>query len=103
MTPRWFFLALSAVICALVAATVVPTPRQHVAVLDRLAPRIERAPMLAPESRDAIMHLVDRARLPTGDPRHDVRRSVTIGRVTDAIKAKDGPALSSNDAPTLAK
>jgi hypothetical protein len=98
MTPRWFFLALIAVMCGLVTATIVPTPRQDIAVLDRLAPRIERARMLAPETRDTIMRLVDRARAPTGDPRYDVRRSVTIERVTEAIKAKDssGPALSSS-------
>ena len=97
MRPRWFLLASIAVVCALIAATFVPTPRQDVAVLDRLAPRIERAQTLAPETRDAIMQVVDRARVPTGDPRYDVRRSVTIERVTDAIKAKDGggPELSS--------
>ena len=96
MRPRWFFLALVAVVCVLIATTFVPTPRQDVAVLDRLAPRIERAPALAPETRSAIMQLVDRARTPTGDPRHDLRRSVTIERVTEAIKVKDGgPELNS--------
>jgi hypothetical protein len=84
------------VICTLVATTVVPSPRQNVAVLDRLAPRIERAQALAPETRDAIMQLVDRARAPTGDPRYDLRRSVTIERVTEAIKVRSGgPELSS--------
>jgi hypothetical protein len=97
MRPRWFFLALIAVVVALVTATFVPTPRQDVAVLDRLAPRLERAQMLPAETRDAIKQLVDRARVSTGDARYDVRRSVTIERVTDAIKARDGggPALSS--------
>jgi hypothetical protein len=96
MRPRWFFLALLAVICGLIAATFVPPPRQDVAILDRLAPRIERANTLAPETREAIMQLVDRARTPTGDPRYDVRRSVTIERVTEAIRMKDsGPELSS--------
>lgn len=100
MKPRWFFLALVAVICGLIAATFVPTPHRDVAVLDRLAPKIERAHMLAPETRDAIMHLVDRASAPTGDPRYDLRRSVTIERVTEAIKARGGrperPELSSS-------
>jgi hypothetical protein len=96
MRPRWFFLALLAV-CALVAATVVPSPRQDVAVLDRLAPRIERTQTLTPQARDTIMQLVDRARVPTGDARTDVRRSVTIERVTTAIKARGGgPELSSS-------
>ncbi len=96
MKPRWFVLALVGVICLLIATTYVPTPRQDVAVLDRLAPRIERSQALAPEARDAIMQVIDRARTPTGDPRYDMRRSVTIERVTEAIKAKDGsPELSS--------
>ena len=111
MRPRWFVLALLAVICGLVAATLVPTHRQAVdvvfaraPVLDRLAPRIERAQALAPETRDAIMQVVDRARTPTGDPRHDMRRSVTIERVTEAIKTRDGrPELSSNVGQTSAK
>jgi hypothetical protein len=95
MGPRWFLLASLAVVCALVAATFIPTPRQDVAVLDRLAPRIERAQALAPESRDAIMQVVDRARVPTGDARNDLLRSVTIERVTTAIKARGGdPAIS---------
>ena len=90
MKPRWFFLALVGMICVLVVTTYVPKPHQDVAVLDRLVPKIERAQGLAPETRDAIMQLVDRARTPTGDPRYDMRRSVTIERVTEAIKVKDG-------------
>ena len=98
MRPRWFFLALIAVVVVLVTATYVPSPRQDVAVLDRLAPRLERTQTLPPETRDAIMHLIDRARVTTGDARYDVRRSVTIERVTAAIKARDsgGPELSSS-------
>jgi hypothetical protein len=89
MRPRSFFLAVLAVACVLIATTFVPTPRQDVAVLDRLAPKIERAQTLAPETKDAIMQLIERARMPTGDPRHDAQRSVTIERVTDAIRMKD--------------
>jgi hypothetical protein len=96
MRPRWFFLASLAIVGALLAATLLPTPRQDVAVLDRLAPRIERAQMLAPETRDAIQQLVDRARVSTGDLRSDMRRSVTIERVTDAMKTRGGPELSSS-------
>lgn len=96
MTPRSFFLILIAAIVALVAAAYVPTPRQDVAVLDRLAPQLERMQTLPPETRDAIKQLVDRARVSTGDPRYDARRSVTIERVIDAIRARDGgePELS---------
>lgn len=90
-SPRTSF----AVVCALFAATFVTTPREDVAVLDRLAPRIERAQTLAPEARDAIMRLVDGARASTGNSRYDVRRSATIERVADAIKARSGPELTS--------
>jgi hypothetical protein len=97
MRPRWFLLAATIVVCALIVATYVPTSRQDIAVLDRLAPRIERAQMLAPETRDAIQQLVDRARVSTGDARNDMRRTVTLERVTDAMKARgDGPELSSS-------
>jgi hypothetical protein len=97
MRPRWFFLASTAVICGLIAATFIPTHRQDIAILDRLAPRIERAQMLAPETRDAIMRVVDRARARASDPRHEARRSATIERVTEAINARSGgPELSGN-------
>jgi hypothetical protein len=97
MRPRWFFVASLVIVCALLTATLLPTHRQDVAVLDRLAPRIERAQMLAPETRDVIMQVVDRARVSTGDPRSDMRRSVTLERVTDAIKTRGGgPELSSS-------
>jgi hypothetical protein len=97
MRPRWFLLASIVVVCALLAATLIPTPRQDIAVLDRLAPRIERAQTLAPETRDTILQLIDRARVSTGDPRHDMRRTLTIERVTDAIKTRGGgPELSSS-------
>ena len=94
MEPRWFVLALVGVICLLVATTYVPTPRQDVAVLDRLAPRIERAPALAPETRDEIMKVIDRARIPTGDPRQDGRRSVTIERKPKSLPVVNGAGSS---------
>ena len=95
MKPRWFFLASLAVVVALIATTFIPAQRQDIAVLKQLAPRIERAQTLAPETRDAIMLLVDRARVATGDARTDRRSTATIERVTNAIKARGGdPALS---------
>jgi hypothetical protein len=97
MRPRWFLLASTIVVCALIVATHIPTPRQDIAVLDRLAPRIERAQTLSPQTREAIQQLVDRARVSTGDARNDMRRTVTIERVTDAMKARGGgPELSSS-------
>ena len=89
MKPHWFFLALVATICALIATASVQTSREDIAVLDRLAPQIEHSHSLTPEARDAIMHLVDRATVPTGDPRFDQHRSATVERVTAAIKGKD--------------
>src|SRR5262245_198865 len=95
MRPRGFLIAsTTTVVCALIVATVTPTHRQDIAVLDRLAPRIERAQTLAPETRAAILQLVDRAQLSTGDPRYELRRSATIARVTDAIRTRSGPELS---------
>lgn len=83
-------LASLAVVIALMATAVILTHRQDVAVLDRLAPRIERAQMLAPETTDTILKLVERARAPTGDTRDDLRRNVIIERVIAAIRAHGG-------------
>lgn len=90
MGPRQFLLASGVALGSLVAAAFIRTPSQDVAVLERLAPQIERAQVIAPESRDAIMRVVDRARLSSGDARNDLRRSVTIERVTAAIRTRDG-------------
>ena len=61
MKPRWLLAVLTAAICLLAATSPAHlTSLQDVAVLERLAPRIERAQVIAPEAHDAIMHLVER-------------------------------------------
>jgi hypothetical protein len=64
-------------------------PRQHVAVLERLAPRIERTHALTPESREAILQLVERVRHAGGDPRQHERREHAIQRVIGMMEARE--------------
>ena len=95
MKPRWLLAALTATICLLaMSPLLISHPYQDVALLERLAPRIERAQFIAPETHDAIMQLVERIqREAIGQP-HDARRQAVIERVSHALRAKD-------DVPTL--
>ena len=81
MQPRWFCAASAVVDLRVLSAIALLGPHQDVVVLERLAPRIERAQMLAPETRDAILQLVDRVRDTTADPRLQERRERTRSSV----------------------
>ena len=98
MKPRPLSIAvLTIVVCILILGSLlISHPEHDAAMLERLAPRIERAQVLAPETRDAIASLLDRLRRDPDDPRHDARSHAAIERVSEALKAKDaGPELSS--------
>jgi len=92
MIPRWF--CILALVIAFAALYFVPPPNldQHTALLERLARKIERAQTLSPEARDTIVRLVDaaRERAPNGSngQLHEVRRTLAIERVANAITAK---------------
>jgi len=88
MQPRSFYAGIAVLLCGIAAVALMPSPREPVALLERLAPRIERAQSLTPESRQAILNLMERARNTTGDARHQERRDNALQRVTDAIEAK---------------
>ena len=88
--PHWFAVtALTIGITGLFLAPAFIARTQHnVATLERLAPRIERATALAPETTDAIMELLDRVRNAPADQRSEARRAVAIERVAAALEAK---------------
>lgn len=90
MKPHWFAVAaLTVGITGLFLAPVfVAKNQQNVAVLERLAPQLERASALAPETRDAIVELLDRVRNAPADQRSETRRAVAIERVATALEAR---------------
>ena len=110
MQPRFFYAGLALVICLLIVIALSPRTRQDVAVLERLTPRIERAQMLDPQTRAAVLQLVERVRETAGDHRYETagdhryheRRELAIQRVTDALNAKEGLANVGQGTPELA-
>jgi hypothetical protein len=93
MKSRW--IAISALTVGILGLFLAPAfignHHQSLALLERLAPRIERAPSLPPETRDTILKLVDRVRNAPLDQRSDARRAIAIERVATALKAKEDP------------
>jgi hypothetical protein len=90
--PHWFAIsALTVAIAGLLLAPVFVARHQHnVALLERLAPQIERASALAPETKEAILQLLDRVRDAPADQRSEARRALAIERVATALEAKGG-------------
>jgi hypothetical protein len=91
MLPRWGYAAAAAV--GLSALLFIPPDRntEEVARLERLAPEIERARILAPETRESINRLVARQSMlvGTGGQSHEIRRKAAIDRITSAMRAKE--------------
>jgi hypothetical protein len=91
MNPRWFAISLltTAILALFLAPAFFKKHHQHVALLERLAPRIERAQSLTPETREAIVQLVDFVRNAPAEQRSELRRALVIERVASALKNKD--------------
>jgi hypothetical protein len=90
MISRWVTIAAATISVALICLIPTQDARRHVALFERLAPKIERAQTLSPDTHEAISRLVQAARLrtPPSDAPYDVRRQAAIDRVANALKAK---------------
>jgi hypothetical protein len=84
----------AALAIGLSALVFVPPDRstEEVVRLERLAPEIERARALPPETKESINRLVARQSLlvGTGSQSYETRRKAAIDRVTSAMRAKEG-------------
>ena len=94
---RYYLTALAALAFVVVAVPGKEFP--DVSQLERLAPRIERAQTLSPETRDVIGRLVVQhdALAGSGGSSQDLRRKAAIERVTRAIKAKEASTVASGE------
>jgi hypothetical protein len=94
--PRWGYSVALAI--GLSALVFIPPDRnaEEVARLERLAPEIERARALPPETRESINRLVARQNtlMSTGGQAHEIRRKAAIDRVTSAMRAKEDSSRS---------
>jgi hypothetical protein len=91
MKPHWFTVAALTIIVLVLALTppFIASPPQYAALLERLAPRIERAHALPPETRETLLQLIEKARQMPADGRTDARRQLAIERVAKALKARE--------------
>jgi hypothetical protein len=95
--PGWGYAA--ALVVGLSALVFIPPDRnfEEVARLERLAPEIERARALPPETRESINRLIARQSGLTGTAgqSHETRRKAAIDRVTSAMRAKEDSSTGS--------
>lgn len=95
MLHRAFIVAACvAVFCA--AVLLARTKQSEIAILNQLAPKIERAQELSPASKETIERLLAKAQSRLDDPRpggaENFRQRAIIERVAEAIKPKtDAP------------
>jgi hypothetical protein len=86
----------AALVVGLPALFINPAGRDgdHLAQLERLAPRIERAQTLSPEAAQTISRLIERQSVGggAGDPSHRMRRKAAIERIIHAMQAKQDNA-----------
>lgn len=95
-SPGGAYLAALAAVTA-VCLIVLPSPYktlQDVALLERLAPEIERARSLSPDAREAIGRVTARTSTFAGfsDPSQEARRKAAIEQITGAMKTKEATA-----------
>jgi hypothetical protein len=89
MISRWVYIAAGIVSVSLPFIVAAQDAGRQVALLERLAPKIERAQTLAPDAHATISRLVQRVGLRTpSDAPYDVRRQAAIDRVANALKVK---------------
>ena len=75
----------------------------HLAQLERLAPRIERAQTLSPEATQTISRLIERQSVAggAGDPSHQMRRKAAIERLIRAMQAKQDNSTGNTVGPAM--
>jgi hypothetical protein len=92
----WLGALMVALLVLLSSPLFVTTPYQQLTILERMVPRIERAQVLAPESRELIVRLLDRVREDAIDPRYEARRLAAVARVSAALGTKDAASQLSS-------
>jgi hypothetical protein len=84
-------LAVACAVCLTVALTPVHGPNEDVAFLERVAATVERAEVVAPETRAFLLELARRHRSSLAEPELDLRRREALARITAATQQADRP------------
>lgn len=103
ITPLLVGLAIAVVTGTSVALTPIHRPSEDVAFLERIAATVERAKVIAPDTRDYLSELTNRHRSALADGALDVRRQRALERITAATQpasrlepSRRGTPMSSN-------
>jgi hypothetical protein len=85
---------LAAVIVASVALNPRHKPNNDVAFLERLASTVERAKVLAPDTRDFVSQVTSRYKTPLWDAELDLRRQEALARIVAVVQPAVANGLS---------
>ena len=89
--------ALAGAIGGSVALTPIHKPNEDVAFLERVASTVERAQVIAPETREFLSKLTSRHQSPLADRELDLRRQMALDRISAAKRSPnpmEGAVLS---------
>ena len=89
--------ALAGVIGGSIAFTPIHRSNEDVAFLERVASTVERAQVIAPETREFLSKLTSRHQSPLADPELDLRRQMALDRISAAKRSPnpmEGAVLS---------
>jgi hypothetical protein len=81
--------ALAGAIGGSIAFTPIHKPNEDVAFLERVASTVERAQVIAPETREYLSKLTSRHQSPLADPQLDLRRQKALDRISVAKRSPD--------------
>ena len=93
--------AIAVAIGASIALAPLPRPKEDVAFLERVAATVERAKVIAPETRDYLSHLTSRHQSQLFNDQLDLRRQKALERilaVTRPAAPLERPILESRHA-----
>jgi hypothetical protein len=82
ITPLLVGIAIAVATGTSVALTPIHRPNEDVAFLERVAATVERAKVIAPDTRDYLSGLTSRHQVRLADGQLDVRRQKAIERIT---------------------
>jgi hypothetical protein len=86
VTPLLVGVAMALATGASVALTPIHRPNEDVAFLERVAVTVERATVIAPDTRDYLSELTNRHRSALADGALDFRRQKALERITAATQ-----------------
>ncbi len=91
ITPLLLGLAIAVATGTSVALTPIQRPQEDVAFLERVAVSVERAKVIAPDTRDYLSGLASRHQSRLRDGKLDARRQKALERITAAASAARRP------------